>query len=344
MMLTTQHGVTGSLALKMLHQDVSDRRAWRREQISPMDWLVPFPEAGIAELDAIAEVVERDRQPVFLFKLERFPHLTTCRRLMVQARAAIGQIGMAVIDRLPVERYNHEQNKAIYRILGQLLSRQVEQKWDGVTLYDVKDSGKALGRGVRRSITNLSQPFHTDGPWLSITPAMIGLFCLQSAKGGGMSRLVSLLTVHNAMRRRYPDLIERLYQPFFWDRQAEHGPSDAPYSAHSVFAYDGKQLSARYYDDYIRKGYALAGEALDARGQEALDAMQTIVDEADHWVEFRLESGQMQFLNNRQFAHARTAFVDDRAARAPRHLIRSWHRYEGLRTLEGRIDSLGLTP
>ena len=343
-MLATQHGLTDCLAPKILHQDVCDTRAWRREQVSPIDWLVPFPEAGIAELDAIADVVDRDRQPVLPLDLERFPHLTACHRLMAQACATLDQIGMAIIDRLPVERYRHEQNKAIYSILGQLLGRLVEQKWDDVTLYDVKDSGKALGHGVRRSITNLSQPFHTDGPWLSITPPIIGLFCLQSAQSGGMSRLVSLLTAHNAMRRRHPDLLKRLYQPFFWDRQAEHGPSDTPYSAYPVFAYDGEQLSARYYDDYIRKGYALAGETLDARGQEALDAMRTIVEETAHWVEFRLESGQMQFLNNRQFAHARTAFVDDGAARSGRHLIRSWHRNEGAPTLEGRIDSLGLTP
>ncbi|ETW93557.1 MAG: hypothetical protein ETSY2_51240, partial [Candidatus Entotheonella gemina] len=141
---------------------------------------------------------------------------------------------------------------------------------------------------------------------------------------------------HNEMRRRHPGLIERLYHPFHWDRQAEHAPDEAPYSTHPVFAYDGEELSVRYYDDYIHKGYALAGEQLDARGEEALEALQSIVNDPAYWMEFRIDRGQLQFINNRQFAHARTLFIDDPAASRPRHLIRCWFRNEGLPGLEGR--------
>ncbi len=320
----------------MLHEDITDKRAWRQEQVSPTDWLVSFPEAGITELDEAVEILDRHLQPVDHLSLNRFPKLTTCRQVMAQVHTTLYQTGMAVIDRLPVERYSTEQNKSIYRLLGRMLGRVVDQKWRGTTLYDVKDSGKALGHGVRRSITNLGQPFHTDGPWLSMTPEIVSLLCLQTAQTGGISRLVSLVTAHNEMRRRHPDLIERLYQPFVWDRQAEHSPDDAPYSTHPVFAYDGEQLSVRYYDDYIRKGYVLAGEVLDTEGEEALEALQTIVNDPAHGVEFRIESGQIQYLNNRQFAHARTQFADDPAASTQRHLIRCWYRSEGLPELEGR--------
>jgi alpha-ketoglutarate-dependent taurine dioxygenase len=102
-----------------------------------------------------------------------------------------------------------------------------------------------------------------------------------------------------------------------------------------VFAYDGKQLRVRYYDDYIYKGYALAGATLDAQGVEALDALQTIVNDADHWVEFRLERGQLQYVNNHQFAHARTSFTNNPKMSMQRHLIRCWYRNDGLPTLEG---------
>ncbi len=325
----TQYFATHTSTLQMLHDEITDQRAWRRDHVSPTDWFVPFPEAGIAELDEAVEVFDHQT-------LDRLPNLTTCRQVMAQVHTTLYQTGMAVVDRLPVERYSAEQNKAIYWLLGHMLGRVVDQKWGGTTLYDVKDSGKALGHGVRRSITNLGQPFHTDGPWLSMTPEIVGLFCLQAAQTGGMSRLVSLVTAHNEMRRRHPDLIERLYQPFVWDRQAEHGPDDAPYSTRPVFAYDGEQLSARYYDDYIRKGYVLAGEVLDTEGEEALEALQTIVNDPAYWVEFRIESGQIQYLNNRQFAHARTQFADDPAASTQRHLIRSWYRNEGLPELEGQ--------
>lgn len=320
----------------MVHQDITDKRAWRKAHISPTDWLVPFPSAGIDELAEALDILDRYPQPTRYLPLNPLPNLSTCRQVMVQVRTTVNQTGIAVIDRLPVERYGMEQNKTIYWLLGQMLGRVVDQKWGGTTFYDVKDSGKALGHGVRRSITNLGQPFHTDGPWLSMTPEIISLFCLQIAQSGGMSRVVSLMTAHQEMRQRHPDLIERLYRPFLWDRQAEHGPSDVPYSTHPVFTYDGHQLIARYYDDYIHKGYALAGQELDAQGKEALSALQTIVNDADHWVEFRMERGQIQFINNRQLAHARTAFTDHQGISKQRHLIRCWYRADGLPGLEGR--------
>jgi alpha-ketoglutarate-dependent taurine dioxygenase len=320
---------------QILHQPITNNRAWRQAHLAPTDWLVPFPEAGIAELDAIVEMIDRHPQPIHHLPLARIPHLPTCHQVMTRVRKTLAQTGMAIIDRLPVERYDIAHNKTIYCLLGQMLGRVVDQKWDGTTFYDVKDVGKALGHGVRRSITNLDQPFHTDGPWLSITPEIVGLLCLQTAERGGMSRLVSLLTAHTEMRQRHPDLIERLYHPFVWDRQAEHGPGDVPYSIHPVFAYDGKRLSARYYVDYIYKGYALAGAVLDAQGVEALDALQTIVNDADHWVEFRLAQGQLQYLNNHQLAHARTSFTDNQEAAMQRHLLRCWYRNDGLPTLEG---------
>ena len=84
------------------------------------------------------------------------------------------------------------------------------QKWDGTRVYDVKDYGQPLGYGVRRSVTNLEQPFHTDGPWLWQPPAFVGLCCLATALEGGNSRAMSLVTAHNAMRARHPRLLPRL--------------------------------------------------------------------------------------------------------------------------------------
>lgn len=324
----------------LLHDQITDQSAWMRENHSPTDWLIPFPEACVAELDEAMQIVDQRAQPVQNLTLEMFPNLTACRQVMAQVQTKLlDQTGLAIIDRVPVERYSIEQNRAIYWLLGQMLGRIVDQKWTGTTLYDVKDSGKELGYGVRRSITNLGQPFHTDGPWLSLPPEIVGLFCLQTAETGGKSLLISLATVHNQMQQRHPDLFERLYQPFVWDRQAEHGPDDDPYSTHPVFEYDGRQLTVRYYDDYIRKGYALAGGELDAQGKEALDAMQMIVNDPANAVDFRIETGQIQYINNRRFAHARTQFSDNKAASVERHLIRYWYRNEGLQTLEGQPES-----
>ena len=60
--------------------------------------------------------------------------------------------------------------------------------------------------------------------------------------------------------------------------------------------------------------------------------MRALVDAPELWVEFRIERGQIQFLNNRQFAHSRTDFRDAPEPALKRHLIRVWTREEGRRT------------
>jgi alpha-ketoglutarate-dependent taurine dioxygenase len=264
--------------------------------------------------------------------------MAACRALMQAVRdKLIDGPGLAVVDRVPVERYSPEESKAIGWLLAGALGRIVAQKWDGTRLYDVKDSGKPLGYGVRRSVTNLGQPFHTDGPWLWRPPAFVGLFCLAAARAGGDSRVRSLAAAHNAMRARHARLLARLYAPVHWDRQAEHGPDEARWATHAVFASDGGTLLARYYDDYVANGHTLAGEPLDAEAADALAALREIVEAHDDWVEFRIEPGQFQYLNNRQIAHSRTAFQDSDEPGQIRHMLRLWNRDEGTLHVDGQL-------
>ena len=64
-------------------------------------------------------------------------------------------------------------------------------------------------------------------------------------------------------------------------------------------------------------------------------ALRGIVDDPAHWIEFRIERGQLQYINNRQFAHSRTAFKDSPDGSRRRHMIRLWNRSEGTTDLEG---------
>ena len=316
---------------------IDARQAWTRESLTPRDWLVPVPGACVDELDAVLSRLRAAPRPLESLAPADFD-LPACSALMagVRDKLARGE-GLAVLDRFPVERYGEADNRALGWLLASMLGPLVDQKWDGTRVYDVKDSGQALGYGVRRSVTNLEQPFHTDGGWLWMPPALVGLFCLESAAQGGLSRFASLVTAHERLRARDGELLARLYRPFWWDRQAEHPPGDARASAHPVFARDAAGgLTARYYDDYVVKGQALAGEPLDAAGAAALAALREIVDDPAHWVEFRIEKGQLQYLNNRRFAHCRTGFADDGGQLSRRHMLRYWNREEGTIHLEGQ--------
>jgi alpha-ketoglutarate-dependent taurine dioxygenase len=299
------------------------------------DWLVRVPERAAAELEGLIAGLRRDPLPTVLLAppAEGF---TACRAVMAEVGERLrGAAGLAVLDRVLVERYSEEENRAIGWVLGSLLGRLVAQKWDGTMLYDVRDSGKRLEYGVRRSVTNLELQFHTDAPWLALPPEQVGLLCLNQAPEGGVSRFVSLTDAHDTLGRRAPGLLKRLYEPFPFDRQAEHAPEDAKVTWQPVFAERTDGPVCRYNRALIETGGELAGEALDQEGRDALDALRELVESPQRWVELTMERGQLQYLDNRRFAHARTPFTDGAVPEEKRHLIRLWNRDEGRRTFHG---------
>jgi len=324
-----------AMSRPQLLPEIRDARAWARGSISPADWLVPLSSACLAELDEAVDQLRQDPLPTVLLDPAQF-RLTACAETMARVSAKLRSgIGLAVVDRLPVERYRPDDIRAVYWLLGSLMGRTVAQKWDGTMIYDVRDTGRGLGYGVRRSVTNLELQFHTDGAWLPMPAELVGLCCVSPAAEGGVSRFVSLYAVHNELARRHPQLLQRLYRPFPWDRQAEHAEGDDKVSRRPVFQYDNGRLLARYYDGLVHNALELSGERLDAEGGDALATMREIVDSPDFPVEFVIERGQIQYLNNHQFAHSRTEFRDAAEAAAKRHMIRLWHRDQGRRSFHG---------
>jgi len=328
--------VTARLAAPpMLGADVHDARAWRRDDLAPRDWLVPLSPRCLDELDAVARAVREDPLPALVLTPEQF-QLSACAQVLTRVREMLRTgIGLAVLDRVPVERYSPDENRALAWILGSLLGRLVAQKWDGAMLYDVKDTGQALAYGVRRSVTNLDLVFHTDAAWLTLPPELVGLYCINPAREGGVSRFVSLVSVHNEMARRHPALLARLYRPVPWDRQAEHAPGDDKVSRRPVFQYENHAFMACVNEKLIETGADLAGEPLDDEAREALAAMRELLDSPALAVQLTIERGQVQFINNRAFAHARTDFTDAQEPHLKRHMIRLWTREEGRRSFHG---------
>jgi alpha-ketoglutarate-dependent taurine dioxygenase len=225
---------------------------------------------------------------------------------------------------------------AIYWLLSSMVSRPVAQKLDGTMIYDVLDTGQQAlpGSGIRPDKTNSEIRFHNDNAYNDIPPDYVGLLCLRPAQSGGHSRVISFHTVHNALQERYPDRLERLYRPFWFDRQREFRPGESPIFSAPVFEKTGK-LQARFSAHQIGGGYVLRGEPIDSDGEAAIAAMLDIFDEDELSVDFDLEPGQIQFVDNRALGHSRTAFIDDPDPDRRRHLVRLWLRDRGRRAYPG---------
>ncbi len=327
---------TSTPAPRMLDHRVEGKRAWTGRMLSPGDWTIPLPPEALAELRQV--LAELRRSPIEMFLLDPADYeLAACRATMARVREQLrAGVMFAVLDRLPLDEMDRAEATQLYWLLSALVARPVAQKLNGQMLYDVRDTGAKLkpGSGVRPTVTNVDLTYHNDNSYNETPPDYVCLLCLQKAKQGGISRVVNVYAVHNALREQCPGLVPRLYRPVWYDRHAEHFPGEPAVFAAPVFEY-GDQLNTRLALSEIHAGYALRGEAMDAETGAALAAVQDVFDQPDLPAELGFEPGQIQYVNNRTTAHARTEFQDHPELERKRHLVRLWLREGGKRGYRG---------
>ncbi len=320
--------------MRMLDRTVRGRKAWTRETLGTEDYLVPVPKECLRETIAMIDALRASPLQTEVLTAADFS-IPRCRKLMARVKRILDKgAGFAVLDRLPVERLDKAALRTVYWVLSSLIARPVAQSFSGTLLYDVTDTGKRKNPKVRADVTADPLDFHTDFGY-NLPPTYFGLQVLRTARKGGRSSVVSLYSAHNAMRRRHPDLLPRLYRPFHLNRYGEHPPGDPATSFHPVFHYDGTALWGRFNLRNITAGYEMAGETLDAAGKDAIVALSEILEDTALRFDFDLAPGQAEYLMNWRCAHSRTAYEDYEEPDRRRHLIRIFLRDEGGRGYHG---------
>jgi hypothetical protein len=313
---------------------IEGRQAWIASEVTDGDWRMSIPRDALAEIDEVIAILKANPLDVRALSPEDYP-LAACRAMMQRVRQILDEgVGMVVMDRLSVSRYTKEELTWVYWLLSSMIARPVAQSFDGRLLYDVRDTGAKTATRVRGDLTSQELSWHSDYGF-NFPPPYLGLLVLRTAREGGISSAGSMMTVHNVLRERDPDLLRRLYEPFYWNRQGEHPEGDPVTHFHGMFQYDGKQVRARYNQSLIPKGYELVGKELDERGKRAIRTVSDILFEPEHHITFVLEPGQLQFVNNFKMAHLRTEYVDHDEPDAKRHLIRIFLRDFGRRSYMG---------
>ncbi|MBI3515220.1 MAG: TauD/TfdA family dioxygenase [Proteobacteria bacterium] len=320
----------------MLDHIIAGREAWVGADLRRSDWLLRLPTDCLAELDAVVARLRRNPLPAIALRPEDFD-LAACRGLIDRVRGVLDDgARFAVIDRLPVERLSRDEAVTLYWLLSSLLCRPVAQKLDGTLLYDVHDTGQQAlpGSGIRPDKTNTEITFHNDNAYNTTPPHYVGLLFWRTAKAGGLSRLMSVYTAHNALLRDHADALPRLYEPFWFDRQREHRADDDPVLEAPIFEQrDG--LKARFALHQIKNAHAMRGRAMDNATHHAVGALEAVFANPALAAEMLLERGQIQYVNNREIGHCRTAFVDHDVPDERRHLVRMWLREFGDRGYNG---------
>ena len=308
--------------------------AWRAGDVAQADWLVPVSAACLAEIDDVIRQLRLGPIPVLALRPKDFA-MAGCVALMARVKAVLDEgVGFAVLDRLPVELYDKAELTVIYWLLSQMIARPVAQSFKGTLLYDVHDTGQKISTRVRGDLTNEDLAWHTDYGF-NYPPPYIGLLVLRTAREGGDSAVASLATAHEVLRARDPASLERLYQPFLWNRQGEHPDGGAICNSNPIFAVRDGVVCGRFNLRLPQNGYPLIGETIDDAGKAALVALNDTLSEPGAAVAFTLAAGQVQFLNNARVVHRRTAFEDYDEPERRRHLVRIFLRDEGRRSYMG---------
>ena len=284
------------------------------------DWQVRLTDDEIREIERAARRCLDEDPDIAAIRRDRFELPTLGPRLEVIHQELINGGGVMLLRALPVGDWPLALSAAAFYGLGMHLGNARPQNASGHLLGHVIDMGKRSDDpNVRIYQTHERQTFHTD------SCDIVGLLCLQQAKSGGDSAIVSSNTIYNVMRRECPALAAALFDPIATDRRGEVPPGEKPYFEIPVFSWHAGLLSTIYQRQYIDSAQRVPDAMrLTPLHVEALDRFDALANDARLNFLMRLAPGDMQFVHNHTLLHDRTAFEDDPDPARRRHLLRLW--------------------
>ncbi|MFF9510078.1 TauD/TfdA family dioxygenase [Streptomyces sp. NPDC014724] len=284
------------------------------------EWVLRLTPAQIDELEAALRAVRARGLPLLKMTAGDFPLPTLADELERIADVLENGRGFVLVKRIPVERYSQAAASTIFWGVGQHLGVPVSQNASGHMLGHARDTGRSLADpGTRGYQTRARLPFHTDGS------DALGLLCLQAARSGARTSVVSSAAVCNAVLARRPDLLERLYRPHFLDLREEQAPGERPYAAVPLVSWSGGKLSMRYNRCYLESAQRFPDiPRLEPKDVELFDLVDALAGSPELRLEVDFEVGDLLFLNNHAVLHSRTEYEDFAEPELKRHVLRLW--------------------
>jgi hypothetical protein len=309
---------------------VTGPSAWYGPDVAASgDWLVTLSDHQVQEIeDAAKSVIERDVEVAAITR-ETFPLPQTAPLIADALEQCLHGRGFVAVRGLKPYADDIRMAASMYYGIGTHMGSARSQNGKGHVLGHVCDLGLSTTDGsVRIYQTTERQNYHTD------SCDVVGLMSLRGAKSGGLSGLVSSMTIYNEMYDARPDLLAELMQPMATDRRGEITADGRAYFEIPVFNYHQRHLSGLYAPHYIRSAPRLDGvPPLTDAQNEALDMLDALADDPRLNIEFALQPGDLLFVHNHTIMHDRTAYEEWGEPERRRHLLRLWLAIPGARPL-----------
>jgi hypothetical protein len=292
-------------------------------------WIELLAPAEIAEIDAAVRAVSAAGVDIAQMRKEDFPLPTFAPRLARIVDDVLNGRGFALLRGFNLAPYGMKESATAFFGLGSHIGPARSQNGKGHILGHVQDLGLSSSQpSVRIYQTNERQTYHTD------SSDIVALMCVRPAKSGGLSSLVSSVTIYNEMRRRAPALARLLFEPIETDRRGEVKPGQKPYFRIPVFNWHAWLLSAIYQRQYIDSSRRFAElPPFTAEQTAALDLFDELANDPALYLHMEFRPGDIQLVHNHTLLHDRTAFIDWAEPERKRHLLRLWLAPESARPL-----------
>ncbi|MHB1854949.1 MAG: TauD/TfdA family dioxygenase [Acidimicrobiales bacterium] len=326
------------MTVDVLREPLASTAAWKGSDLAGRDeWRYRLSGEEVDELEDALRRVQSRGLGLLEVGREDFALDQLAARLEGWVDELENGRGFVLIKGLPIERYSEEEAGLIYWGIGQHLGIPVSQNASGDLLGHVLDTGRSIrDPSVRGYQTRVRLPYHTDGS------DVVGLLCFRPARSGGQSSIVSSTAVYNEILRRRPDLVDLLYQPFYFDRREEQAPGEDPWYTTRLACWRDNKLSVRYIRAFIESTKRFPEvPRLTPEQTELLDTLDDICNDPEFHLAMDFEVGDMQFLNNYTILHSRTDYEDFEEPEKRRHLLRLWLTLRQGRELDADFGRMG---
>lgn len=295
---------------------------WTGEQMSLCDdWVIQLTSADNKELRTALQTAKSRGAAIPRLGAEDFPLPNVSPMLHSLREQIIHGRGFALVRGLKIDDLPVQDAALIYWGIGSHMGRGRAQNAQGDMLGHVTDLGLDFraDNNVRGYQTRLRLPFHND------TRDIVALLCLQPARRGGLSRIVSSTAIFNAILERRADLLDVLCTPMCVDRRGENAPGKKPYYVGATFEYAKDRLFCRYNRTYIESAQRFPEVPRLTTSQiEAMDLLDTLCNDPSMYLDMTLSQGDIQFVNNYTVLHSRTDYEDWPERERRRYLLRLW--------------------
>ncbi|WP_169544198.1 TauD/TfdA family dioxygenase [Sneathiella aquimaris] len=302
-------------------EPVKGEAAWTGDTLrSSESWIETFSQEEISEINAALDFSAQQGKATNALGPSDFPLPLLSEKIQKWQKVLRCGRGFQVLRGLPVDDWGAEKAERFFWCFGLHLGRPGAQNAAGDLLGHVIDTGAAENDPLSRLYKTASKiKYHCDGA------DIVGLLCLNKAKSGGQSRIVSSVTVFNRLLESRPDLAALLFESRPLDIRNESKSGARSHIRVTPCAYAKGRLSTFYHADYFRSVVRHADvPAFSEIDQQLLDYYERIAADPALYLDMDLEPGDIQLLSNHTNLHARTDYIDQDDPAERRHLLRLW--------------------